>query len=96
MIAPIFFIALIVLLVALPAFAGWSLSQKYDQHIRMLCTILLGQMILTPGMLLIAFSENRAMDENPVKTVLVYAGMALVISIMTFAILEIRKTRKGK
>ncbi|MEO9600847.1 hypothetical protein [Parasphingorhabdus sp.] len=83
-------------MVALPAFAGWSLSQKYDQPIRMICTILLGQMILTPGMLLITLSDNQAMTENPTKTVMVYAAMALMISIMTFVILEIRKTRLGK
>lgn len=96
MTGPIFYIALIVALVVLPAIAGWKLGQKHDQFVRMASTILAGQLILTPGIALIAFSEDRAGDENPLQTMIIYAAMALVISIMTFAILEIRKTQRDK
>ncbi|WP_108810116.1 hypothetical protein [Sphingorhabdus sp. Alg231-15] len=96
MTGPIVFIAIVVLVAALPAIAGWKLSQKRDQFVRMASTILAGQLILTPGMALIAFSEDRAGDENPLQTVIIYAAMALMISIMTFVILEIRKTRQDK
>ncbi|QTD56327.1 hypothetical protein [Parasphingorhabdus cellanae] len=96
MTGPIVFIAIIAIVVAFPAVAGWKLSQKRDQFVRMANTILAGQLILTPGMALIAFSEDRANDENPVQTVVIYAAMALVISIMTFTIMEIRKTSQGK
>ncbi|MEP3224618.1 MAG: hypothetical protein ABJO01_01495 [Parasphingorhabdus sp.] len=96
MTGPIFFIVIIVMVAALPALAGWKLSQKRDQFVRMVSTIGAGQLILTPGIAMTAFSENRAHDENPIQTIVIYAAMALVISIMTFAIMEIRKTSKDK
>ncbi len=96
MTGPIFFIAIIVIVAVLPAIIGWKLSQKRDQIVRMASTILAGQFILTPAMALIALSENRVGDENPVQTIVIYAVMALTISIMTFVILEIRKTRHDK
>lgn len=86
----------IFLLVALPSTVGWKLVQKHDQFIRMAGAIVAGQMILTPGIVLIAFSEQRAGDENPAQTMIIYGAMALVISIMTFAILEIKKTHKDR
>jgi O-antigen/teichoic acid export membrane protein len=96
MTGPIFFIILIIALAAFPAFAGWKFSQNKDQFVRMASTIVAGQMIVTPGIILIAFSEDRAGDESPMQTMIIYAAMALVISIMTFAILEIRKTGQDK
>ncbi len=96
MTGPIVFIGIIVMVAAFPAIIGWKLSQKRDQLVRMASTILAGQFILTPGMALIAFSEDRAGDENPVQTIVIYAAMALMISIMTFVILEIRQTRHDK
>lgn len=96
MIGPIFYILLIFALVALPAFAGWKLSRKHGQSVRMAGTILAGQLILTPAVAFIAFSKDRVAGESPVQTVLIYAAMALVISIMTFAVLEIKNTHKSK
>ncbi|WP_417621781.1 hypothetical protein [Parasphingorhabdus sp.] len=96
MIVPIFFILLIVLLVALPAIAGWKLSRNHGQFARMAGTILAGQMILTPGIIFISISKATVAGENPVRTMIIYAGMALVISIMTFAVLEIKNTPKRK
>lgn len=96
MTGPIFFIILLFALVAFPAVAGWKLSQKCDQFVRMASTIVAGQLIVTPGIILIAFSEDRVGDENPIQTMIIYAAMALVISIMTFAILEIKKTRRDR
>lgn len=85
-----------VVVVALPAIAGWKFSQKHEQFIRMASTIFAGQIILTPGIAFLAFSEDRNFGENPLKAVIIYAAMALMISIMTFVILEIRKTRQDK
>tara|TARA_R110000772_G_scaffold175833_4_gene287577 strand:- start:573 stop:842 length:270 start_codon:yes stop_codon:yes gene_type:complete len=82
--------------VILPAIGGWKYSQKKEQFVRMGATILGGQAIATPVMGFIAFSAERAHDESPLKSVIIYAAMALVISIMTFAILEIKKTHQGK
>lgn len=96
MTGPIIFIAIMAALVVFPAIVGWKLSQKSEQFVRMASTIFAGQLILTPAMGLIAFSEDRANDENPVQTVIIYAAMALMISIMTFVIFEIRKTRKDR
>lgn len=77
MTGPIFFIAMIVIVVALPTIAGWKLSQKHEQFVRMASTILAGQLILTPGIVLLAFSEDRNFGENPLKAVIIYAAMAL-------------------
>ena len=96
MIAPIFYILLIVLLVALPAIAGWKLSRRHGQSIRIAGTIFAGQLILTPGMAFLSFSNGGVAGESPFRTVMIYASMAIVISIMTFAILEIKNTRKEK
>lgn len=97
MIGPIFYILLIVLLVAVPAIAGWKLSGKHGQSIRMAGTVLAGQLVLTPVVAYITFSEGTIVADNPVKTALTYAAMGIVISIMTFVALEIRNTtRSGK
>ncbi len=94
MTGPIVYIALLALVVALPAVAGWKLGRKSEQFPRMAGTILGGQLILTPAMAIIAFSGDAPISENPLRTVLIYAAMALVISIMTFAILEIKNGMK--
>ncbi|WP_109357028.1 hypothetical protein [Sphingorhabdus sp. EL138] len=96
MTGPIFFIALIVIIVALPAFAGWKFKQKSDQFVRMASTIVAGQLILTPGISWLAYSEDRNFGDDPLKAIIIYAAMALMISIMTFAIMEIRKTSQKK
>lgn len=96
MTGPILFIAIVAALVVFPAIVGWKLRQKSEQFVRMASTIFAGQLILTPAMAFIAFSEDRANDESPVQTVIIYAAMALMISIMTFVILEVRKTRQDK
>ena len=96
MIAPIFYILLIVLLVALPAIAGWKLSRRHGQSIRIAGTILAGQLILTPVMAFLSFSKDGVAGESPFRTVMIYASMAIVISIMTFVVLEIKNTRKEK
>ena len=96
MIGPILFVVFIVALAALPAFAGWRYGQKYEQSRRMACAILAGQAIVTPGVILIAYSGALATDVNLLKTVIVYAAMALVVSITTFVILEMKKTQRGK
>lgn len=93
---PIFFIALIVIVVAFPAFIGWKFKQKSDQFVRMASTIVAGQVILTPGILWLAYSEDRNFGDNPLKAIIIYAAMALMISIMTFVIMEIRKTSQDK
>lgn len=92
----IFFIALLAVLAALPAIAGWKIGQKYDQFGRMAFTILGGQLILTPGVGLIIFTGGGPDGANPLRTVIVYAAMALVIAIMTFAILEMKNTGSSK
>ncbi|MEH6716160.1 hypothetical protein [Parasphingorhabdus flavimaris] len=96
MIGPIFYILLIFALVAAPAYAGWKLSRNQGQSIRMAGTIVAGQLILTPAVAYISFSQGEGASGNPVQTSLIYAAMALVISIMTFAILEIKNTHKNK
>ncbi|WP_373492052.1 hypothetical protein [Parasphingorhabdus sp.] len=96
MIGPIFYIVLIFALVALPAIAGWKLSRKQGQFTRMAGTIAAGQMILTPGIIWIVYSTGSGPDQNPVRTIIIYAGMAIVISIMTFAVLEIKNTRRNR
>ncbi len=95
MIAPIFYIFLIFALIAAPAFAGWKLSRKHGQSIRMAGTVLAGQLVLTPVVAYIAFSKSSIAGDNPVKTAMTYAAMAVVISIMTFAVLEIRNIPKS-
>lgn len=96
MIGPIFYILLIVLLVALPAMAGWKLSRAHGQSIRMAGTVLAGQLILTPGIVLMTLSGNGSATGNPTKTMMIYSAMAIVISITTFVVLEIRSTIKQK
>ena len=96
MIGPIFYILLIFLLVSVPAILGWKLSRNHGQFTRMAGTILAGQLILTPGIILISVFTEQADKSNPVRTMIIYAAMALVISIMTFAILEIKNTPKRK
>ncbi|GAB5481429.1 MAG: hypothetical protein Pars92KO_11860 [Parasphingorhabdus sp.] len=93
---PIFFIALIVIVVAFPAFIGWKFKQKSDQFVRMASTIVAGQVILTPGILWLAYSEDRNFGDSPLKAIIIYAAMGLMISIMTFVIMEIRKTSQDK
>ncbi|MEW4466914.1 hypothetical protein AB1K62_03675 [Parasphingorhabdus sp. JC815] len=88
----IFFIALLAILAALPAIGGWKLGQKYEQFTRMACTILGGQLILTTGVGLIVLFGGGPDGANPLRTVIIYAAMALAISIMTFAILEMKNT----
>ena len=92
---PIIYIALLALLVTLPAIAGWKLSRKYEQFPRMAGAILGGQLLLTPGMAIIAFSGAAPISGNPLRTVIIYAAMALVISIMTFVILEMKNGKQG-
>ena len=94
MIGPIFYILLIFALVAAPGYAGWKLSRNQGQSIRMAGTIVAGQLILTPAVAYISFSQGEGASGNPVQTSLIYAAMALVISIMTF--LEIKNTHKNK
>jgi hypothetical protein len=96
MIGPILFILLIVVLASLPAFAGWRFGQRYKQSRRMACAILAGQSIVTPGVILIAYSGALATNVNLIKTIVVYAAMTLMVSITTFVILEMKKTRHGK
>ena len=99
MIGPIFYILLIFALVAAPAVAGWKLSRKHAQSIRMAGTVLAGQLLLTPVVAYITFSKSSIAADNPVKTALTYAAMGVVISIMSFVVLEIRDTtdsRKAK
>ncbi|MEP2104063.1 MAG: hypothetical protein ABJP02_13430 [Parasphingorhabdus sp.] len=96
MTGPIFFIVMMVVVVTLPSIVGWKLSKKYQQFGRMAATALAGQLIMTPVILWLAYSEDRNFGENPLKAVTIYAAMALMISIMTFVILEIKNTRKGK
>lgn len=94
MTGPIFFVVIIVAITVLPAIAGWSLSQNQGHGIRMVATLLAGQIIITPAIAFVAFAQDRAQDENPVKTVMMYAAMALVASIMTFAIREMIRMQK--
>ncbi|MGB5723657.1 MAG: hypothetical protein WBM39_04520 [Parasphingorhabdus sp.] len=96
MIGPIFYILLIFVVVALPAVGGWKLSQKHGQLIRMAGTILAGQLILTPAVAYIAFFKVKVAGEHPAQTALIYAAMALVVSIMTFVVLEMKNTHKSK
>ncbi|GAB5486529.1 MAG: hypothetical protein Pars2KO_00990 [Parasphingorhabdus sp.] len=96
MTSPIFYIVLIVVLAALPATVGWNVAKKREQFGRMAGAIIGGQTLLTPGIALIAFSEDRAADENPLQTIIIYGAMALAISIMTFVFLEIRKTHRER
>lgn len=96
MTGPIFFVVMIVAITVLPAIAGWSLSQKQGHGIRMAATLMAGQMIITPTIAFMVFARDRAQDENPVKTVMMYAAMALVASIMTFAIREMIRMQKQK
>lgn len=96
MIGAVFFILVLAVAAVLPAMAGWSLSKNNTQSMRMLATLLGGQILVTPAILLIAFSNDRANDEDPIRTVVIYAGMALVFSIMTFAIREMVKVQKER
>ncbi|ATW04787.1 hypothetical protein [Sphingorhabdus sp. YGSMI21] len=96
MIGPIFYILLVFALVAAPAFAGWKLSRKRGQSIRMAITIVAGQFILTPAVALLAFSADPGLYESPAKSTVIYSAMAVAISIMTFVILEMKNTRRDK
>ena len=96
MIGPIFYILLIVAIIVAPAFAGWKLSRKHGQSIRMAGTILAGQLILTPVVAYNVYSKNMIATDNPAKTALTYAAMAVVISIMTFVVLEFRSTTESR
>lgn len=96
MIGAVFFILVLAVAAILPAMAGWSLSKNNTQSMRMLATLLGGQILVTPAIMLIAFSNDRANDEDPIRTIVIYAGMALVFSIMTFAIREMVKVQKEK
>ncbi|WP_417596201.1 hypothetical protein [Parasphingorhabdus sp.] len=96
MIGPIFYILLVFALVVGPAFAGWKLSRKHGQSVRMAGTVMAGQLVLTPVMAYIIFSKSTIVADNPVKTALTYAAMGVVISIMTFVVLEIRNTTKSR
>ena len=96
MTGPLFFAALAILAVAVPAVAAWKLRQKSSQNIRMISTILAGQLFLTPGILWLAYSEDRNFGDQPVTAILVYMLMAVTLSIMAFAILEMRKMSRNK
>ena len=96
MIGPIFYILLIFLLVSVPAILGWKLSRNHGQFTRMAGTILAGQAILTPGVIYITLSKPQIAEGSHIKTMLIYACMALVISIMTFVILEMKNRPKQK
>jgi len=96
MIGPIFFVLILAAAAVLPALAAWSLFRNRSQSLRLLATILGGQVLVTPAIALIAFSEDRTGDEDPVKTVLIYAGMALVFSIMTLAMREMVRIRNER
>ncbi|MEP2988906.1 MAG: hypothetical protein ABJN65_13025 [Parasphingorhabdus sp.] len=96
MIGAVFFILVLAVGAVLPAMAGWSLFKNKVQSMRMFATLLGGQILVTPVIMLIAFSNDRANDEDPIRTVVIYAGMALVFSIMTFAIREMVKVQKER
>ena len=96
MIGPVYFFMFLASLVIFPALGGWFIAKKYEMGIRFFCTALGGQILLLPGIASIAFSQDRAHDENPLSIMIVYGSMALVISIMTFAIMEMRKDRRKK
>ncbi|HEY9090555.1 hypothetical protein [Parasphingorhabdus sp.] len=93
---PIIYIALLVVLAAFPAYAGWKFSRKREQFGRMAGTILGGQLIVTPGMALITLTGGTPDGASALRTVLVYAAMALAISIMIFAILEMKNAGSSK
>ncbi|MGB5484460.1 hypothetical protein [Parasphingorhabdus sp.] len=96
MIGPIFYILLIFVVVALPAIGGWKLGQEHGQSIRMAGTILAGQLILTPAVAYTGFFKDKVAGENPAQTALIYAAMALMVSIMTFVVLEMKNSHKSK
>ena len=96
MIGAVVFILIIALGAVLPALGAWSFSRDSSHSIRLLATLIGGQILVTPGVALLAFSANSASDQNPVRTLLVYGGMALVFSIMTFAIREMINVQNNK
>ena len=96
MIGPIFFFVLLALVVILPALGGWLIARKYEMGIRFFGTALGGQIIILPLIALITLSNKTNSNESPLQTTIVYASMALVISIMIFAIMEMRKVRRKK
>lgn len=96
MIGAIIFILIIAFGAVLPALAAWSFGRNKSHSTRLLLTLIGGQVLVTPGVALITFSADRATDENPVRTLLVYGGMALVFSIMTFAIREMINVQNNK
>ena len=94
MIGPIFFVLLAGLLIVLPAIAGWTVSKKRDLGVRLFCTIIGGQFLFLPAIGFIAFYSSRADGDDPWKMLALYAAVATIVSIMTLASLEIRKTHK--
>lgn len=96
MIGALFFILVLAAAAILPALAAWSFSRKSSHSVRLFSTLIGGQILVTPAIALIAFSENRAGDENPIQTLLIYCGMALVFSIMTFAVREMVRVQNEK
>ncbi|WP_430414400.1 hypothetical protein [Parasphingorhabdus sp.] len=96
MTGPIFYIVLIFLVVAFPATLGWKLTRQREQFGRMAGAIIAGQMILTPAVAWMSLSAEPVTDDNPIRTMIIYGVMALMISIMTFVVLEIKKSHKEK
>lgn len=94
MTGPLFFVVAAACMIILPAIAGWSLSQKQGLAARMFATLLGGQLILTPAIIFFTFAQDQAADGNPIRTVIVYAMMALMISIMTFVIREMMRAQR--
>ncbi len=96
MIGPIVFVLILALSAILPALIAWSIFRKNRHLVRLLAALLGGQIIVTPAIALIAFSKDRAGDEDPLKTVLLYCGMALILSIMTFAVREMIRVQSER
>lgn len=96
MIGPILFLLMLAVAVIIPALMAWSLFLSRPHFQRLLATMAGGQILVMPAIAMIAFSQDRSDDEDPIKTVLIYAGMALVFSIMTFAIREMVKVQRKK
>ena len=96
MTGPIFFFILLALVVILPALGGWFIAKKYEMGIRFFGTALGGQVIILPFIMFVTLSNKTNSNDSTLKTIIIYASMALVISIMTFAIMEMRKVRSNK
>lgn len=74
--------------IVLPAMLGWWLARSFSKRARLVATLAGGLLIVLPYFFAIARVESIGHDPDAMMAIWIYAALAVVVGLGTYALLE--------